>query len=358
MYKVLRKALFKTNPETIHHSFTTLGNLLGKTSITRRLTSLIWNYENKMLHQEINGIKFRNPVGLSAGFDYNAKLIDILPSVGFGFEEIGSVTAKPCKGNQGTTLHRLPKDKSIIVYKGLKNDGIDVITKRIEKSKHLTPLGLSIARTNSKEVTDTMALDDWNYSYKTAMNSRADYITVNISCPNAYSGLVFSDPNQLELLLKKLSTLKKTKPVFLKITPDMKKNQLEEVIEIGLTFDVDGFITTNLSKDRSNLTTDKKELDEYKGGHSGKPIARKSLEALKQVKKLVPKDKTLISVGGIFTAEDAFERLENGASLIQLITGMIYEGPGVISTINKGLVKLLKQRGYSSLSELTGNQKY
>ncbi|VVB70473.1 Dihydroorotate dehydrogenase (quinone) [uncultured archaeon] len=358
MYKLLRKALFKMNPETVHNRFTTVGHLLGKTSFTRSLTGLLWDYENSLLHQEILGIKFRNPVGLSAGFDYNAKLVQILPSVGFGFVEVGSVTARPCKGNEGPTLHRLPKDKSIIVYKGLKNDGIDVIVRRLESYKKKIPVGLSIARTNSIEVTDDMALKDWAYSYYEAMNSSANYVTINISCPNAFSGLKFTDPTQFEMLMKELRKIDKKKPVFIKISPDLNDNHLKELVELSLNFQVDGFITTNLSKDRTGLTTDKNELDNFKGGHSGKPISLKSLDTLKKVKKLVPEDLPLISVGGIFSPYDAFERLENGASLVQLITGMIYEGPGLISNINQGLVALLKEKGYKNLSELTHNPLY
>ncbi len=358
MYKVLRKALFKIDAEKIHNGFTNFGSFLGKTSVTRGLTGMLWDYENPLLHQEVAGIKFRNPIGLSAGFDYNARLVGILPSVGFGFEEVGSVTARPCAGNLGPTLHRLPKDKSIIVYKGLKNDGIDVIVKRLESYKKKIPVGLSIARTNSIEVTDDMALKDWSYSYDKAMKSTADYVTINISCPNAFSGLTFADPRQFELLMKELRKYDKKKPVFIKISPDLNNNHLKELVNLSLNFQVEGFITTNLSKNRSGLITDKTELDQFKGGHSGKPIAKKSLDTLKIVKKLVSDDIKLISVGGIFTAEDAFERLENGASLVQLITGMIYGGPGVISNINKDLVKLLKEKGYKNLGELTHNSTY
>ncbi len=356
MYQLAKKILFKMNPEFVHAKATQTGNLLGKSNIARNALAKVFNYESEMLRQEVNGIKFKNPVGLGAGFDYNGKLVDILPSFGFGFEEVGSATALPCKGNPSPTLHRLPKDRSIIVYKGLRNDGIDIISKRIDNGKHLFPIGLSIARTNCETVTDEKALDDWMHSYKTAMNSTANYIAINLSCPNSFSGLKYTDPNLLKQLMKKLNEIKKTKPVYAKISPDLEDNNLKEIIEICLENKANGFITTNLSKTRDNLTTEKEELKKFKGGHSGRPIAAKSLATLKKVKKLVPEETTLISLGGIFTAKDAFQRFENGAHLIQIVTALIYEGPSVVSIINKGLVEIMKENGLESLSELTGRE--
>lgn len=294
---------------------------------------------------------FPNPVGLAAGFDKNARLMNILPAVGFGFAEFGSMTANASKGNPKPRLFRLPKDNALIVNYGLANDGVEIIAQRVEKNNVIIPFGLSIAKTNDTSIKGNNSIEDYYRSYQRIKNLGA-YITINISCPNAGDGRSFEDVKLLGGLLKKIG--KQDKMIFLKLSPDIAKKNVDKIINLAEKYKIAGFVVANLTHDRSRLKTPKKEIENKKGGISGMPVREKSAGLLRDIYTKTRGKFILVSVGGIFSAEDAYARIKDGASLVQVVTGMIYKGPGIIKEINKGLVRLMEKEGYKSIQEAVG----
>ena len=347
---ILKPVLFLFDAEKVHDAFISIGVFLGKHRITRWKTSVLFAYENPRLEQDVLGIRFANPVGLSAGFDKDARLTDIMPEVGFGFEEVGSVTGEPCEGNPKPRLWRLPKLKSLAVHYGLKNEGCGKIAARLRGKKFKIPIGVNIAKTNNVACAETEAgIADYAKAFET-MNGIGDYFTVNISCPNAYGGEPFTDPERLDRLMTRLDAIPAQKPVFLKLSPDLKGDRLDALIDVCSRHRVQGFICTNLTKEK------KEERDiRLKGGLSGKLVQQLSDEQIAYIYKKTRGRYVIIGAGGIFSAEDAFRKIQLGASLVQLITGMIFEGPQLIGEINRGLVKLLDKNGLKNISEAIGS---
>ena len=352
---IVKPVLFRFDPENAHNKINNLGRFLGKYFITKKIAGMLWNYSNEALEQNILGINFKNPVGLSAGFDKNAELTEIIPSIGFGFMEVGSITGDVCAGNAKPRLWRLKKSKSLAVYYGLMNDGCEAIAKRLKGKKFAIPIGISIAKTNCKETADTeKAVEDYFKAYK-ALADIGDYCVINISCPNAFGGQPFTDSAKLNVLLERIMTIQKSKPIFLKLSPDLSQKEVDEIIATAVKWKIDGFICTNLTKNRDN----KNIMDENApklGGLSGKVLNDLSDELLRYVYKKTNGKFIIIGSGGIFTAKDAYRKIKAGASLVQLITGMIFEGPQAISEINFGLAKLLKIDGYKNISEAVGKE--
>ena len=350
---LLQPIFFQIDPETIHDAMISFGQFLGNYSFLRKFTSLLFFYQNKKLEQKILGIKFKNPIGLGAGFDKNAQLTNILPYVGFGFAEMGSITGEPCEGNPKPRLWRLKKSKSLLVYYGLKNDGSVFLSKKLKSKKVLIPVGTNIAKTNNKKTVETNAgIADYVKAFKNFSNI-GDYFTINISCPNAYGGQPFTDSVRLEKLLLRIDKIPTKKPVFLKLSPDLTNHQVDKIIAVVKHHRVNGFICTNLTKVRKS----KKIFDRIihnDAGISGKVVEDLSNNQIAYVYKKTKGKYVIVGLGGVFDAEDAYKKIKAGASLVQLITGMIYEGPQVISEINQGLVKLLVKDGFSNISEVIG----
>lgn len=352
---ILRPIFFKIDPEKIHDYIIKIGYFLSKYAITRKLTHCFLGYSHPTLEQNILGINFKNPVGLAAGFDKNAVLNDILPSVGFGFTEVGSITGEPCLGNPKPRLWRLKKSKSLAVYYGLKNNGCESIAKKLKKGGNIIPIGINIAKTNCKKTADAnTAILDYFKTYQ-AFSNIGNYITINISCPNTFGGQPFTDQVKLNLLLEKIMSIQKTKPVFLKISPDLSNQEIDEIIKVAFKYSVDGFVCTNLTKNRDNKKIIDKNVPEL-GGLSGKVVNDLSDKLIRYIYKKTSGKLIIIGCGGIFDAEDAYRKIKAGASLVELITGMIFEGPQLISDINMGLVKLLKKDGYKNISEAIGSE--
>ncbi|OIO42733.1 dihydroorotate dehydrogenase (quinone) [Candidatus Pacearchaeota archaeon CG1_02_32_21] len=353
-YKYLLKpALFMQDPEKVHDRFTIAGEKLASNKITKSTTNLFFNYSNPVLSQKILGINFINPVGLAAGFDKDARLTDIIPKVGFGFEEIGSITGQKCLGNPKPRLWRLKKSKSLVVYYGLKNDGAEDISKRLKDKSFDIPILTSIAKTNSKETVNKQAgIKDYAKAYD-LMKSIGSISVINISCPNAYGGQPFHDRESLDNLLKEIKKIKSKKPIFLKISPDLTKQQIDNIIDLCHKYEIKGLICSNLTKNKNNPKIIDNDIPKV-GGISGKPTEDISNELIKYVYKKTQGKLIIIGVGGIFNAEDAYKKIRYGASLVQLITGMIFIGPQVISEINQGLVKLLKKDGFNNISQAIG----
>ena len=353
---ILKPILFQFDAENIHDSFISIGKTLGKYSATRKISSFLWNYKNAALEQNILGINFKNPVGLSAGFDKNANLVSLMSSLGFGFTEVGSITARPYEGNAKPRLYRLPKEKSLRVNYGLKNLGAEVLHQQLENKKWALPLGINIAKTNSPLTSEiNKGIEDYFFTYQTFQDV-GDYFTINISCPNTCEEHpIFAEPQNLDLLLTKIFSIPKRKPVFVKISPDLGEAKLNDILDVCFKHQVDGFVCTNLTK--VNILG-----HVGKGGFSGKLDEELSINVIRQVYKKIkelPSNRVkpiIIGVGGIFSSYDAYKKIKAGASLVELITGMIFEGPQVISDINLGLAELLKKDGYKNISEVVGKE--
>ena len=351
MYKkYIRPKLFKSDPESIHNLIIYLGRVMAFTKLSR-LLRFNFVFKDKRLENEVMGIKFENPVGLSAGFDKNAQLTDFIPDLGFGFIEVGSVTANFCEGNPKPRLHRLVKDNAIIVHYGLANQGAEKIYQRLKDKCFRIPLGISIAKTNDSTIKGEKSVEDYFKSFELLKNI-GDYITINISCPNSGDGRSFEDPILLESLLKKIEKVRRDEKIVLKISPDISERNLNLVINLSKRYKINGFIISNLSKKRENLSED--ENLKYAGGISGRPIQYKSDELIKKVYKKTKGKFVIIGSGGIFNGEDAYRKIKNGASLVQLITGMIYEGPGIVKKINHELVELLEKDKFKNIQEAIG----
>lgn len=350
---ILKPIFFRFDPEKVHNFVSSIGKFLGRHHFLEKITGLLFDYKNPILEQKILGINFPNPVGLSAGFDKNAELMEILPSVGFGFIEVGSITGEKCLGNPKPRLWRLPKSRSLAVYYGLLNDGCEIISERMKNKKFSVPIGISIAKTNCLETVDIeKAIEDYFKAYK-AFRNIGNYYTINISCPNAFGGQPFTDSAKLDRLLEKIMSIPKMKPVFLKLSPDLSKKEIDEIIQVAEKWKIDGFISSNLTKNRDNKKILEGTVPE-KGGLSGKVVEDLANDLIQYIYKKTAGKFVIIGVGGIFNAHDAYKKIKAGASLVQLITGMIFKGPQIVSEINLGLTKFLHADGYKNISEAIG----
>jgi len=355
MYKhVLKPILFLFDPENVHDFFTWSGELLGKFWLTRFITSLVYGYHqsknSKSISKTVDGITYRTPILLSAGFDYNGRLTQILPQIGFGGEEVGSVTARASEGNAKPRLTRLPQSKSIIVNKGLRNEGVDAIIKRLKGKRQIQNpnfqtnskfvIGISIARTNDEKSAESVqsGIDDYVYSFKRLNEENiGDYYTINISCPNAFGGETFAKPELLAQLLPTLRKIPCSKPVYIKMPINIPWDHFLELLKIIDENKFNGVVIGNLNKDYSWLDVREEAPKEYVGGLSGKPCTHPSTDLIRKTREDYGSRFTIIGVGGIMSPETAHEKFEAGADLIQLITGMIYEGPGLVKKIAKSL---------------------
>lgn len=353
LYKhALKPVFFKMDPEDVHNRMTRLGVLLGKISFGRKLTRGLFHFDHPALHNTVAGIDFKNPVGLAAGFDKNAQLYNILPEIGFGHAEFGSITGQPCLGNPRPRLFRLPQEKSILVNYGLYNKGAEAISHRLANIRFNMPVGFSVAKTNDPSLGLEEGIKDYRKAYL-HMHPLGNYTTINVSCPNTADGITYQDPHKLAPLLDAIAKEKHSKPIFLKIKSDFTNAELAEVAGIADKHQwVTGFIISNLRTNRKGLNTSKEQIDALstRGALSGIPVQEQSNKAISFVSKHT--NKIIIGCGGIFTGKDAYEKIKSGASLLQLVTALIYEGPSAISEINKELVNLIQQDGYSNIAEV------
>jgi len=339
---VLKPILFKFDPEAVHDSFISFGKFLGRYRLLRGLIDLIYGYHGPDISKTIDGLYCKTPFLLSAGFDYNGYLAEILPSIGLGGEEVGSVTARPCAGNPRPRLTRLPKSRSIIVNKGLRNDGVDAIIKRL---KH-TPcapgfvLGVSIARTNDEQVvTSEAGIEDYAYSFR-RLNEEGigDYYALNISCPNAFGGETFATPALLERLLRRIKSIPCARPVYIKLPINLAWNQFSNLLAIIDKMGFHGVIIGNLNKNYHSLRVRGEAPESYRGGLSGEPCRSLSVELIRKTRELYGRRFTILGVGGVDSPEAAREKLAAGADLVELITGLIYEGPSLIKHLARAVL--------------------
>ena len=342
MYKLfIRRFLFLFDPEKIHYVTFSLIRFFCKVPFFSSIFRAMYLIEDKRLERNLFGITFKNPVGLAAGFDKNAVLYNELANFGFGFIEIGTVTPKGQEGNPKKRLFRLKDDQGIINRMGFNNDGLETAIEQLKKNKGKLIIGGNIGK--NTQTSPQNYTNDYEECFK-GLHPYVDYFVLNVSCPNVGSHEKLNDKEyllELILAIQNLNLLEPTqKPILLKIAPDLNNNQLDEIIEIVAETKIDGIIASNTSTSRSGLKASKKQLQEIgNGGLSGLPIKEKSTRVIKYLKDTSNKAFPIIGVGGIHSAEDALEKIEAGADLVQIYTGFIYEGPGLIKQINKALLK-------------------
>ena len=356
----LKPIFFSFDPEYVHNRIIETGDFLGSNTVSQKLTQTLLAYENPVLEQNVQGIDFKNPIGLAAGFDYNGYVSKILKNVGFGFNTVGTVTARFYEGNPPPRLVRLTKSRSLLVNKGFKSDGAEVVAERLDKKGlEKVTVGVSIGSSNICEIdTVSKAIDDYMISFNVFKNrDYVKYYEVNVSCPNTSLNESFSDINNLDALLGEVVKLKINKPIFIKMPNEASQEKTDGMITTALKHGINGFIFSNLVKDRSNPVLNKEEVERvknFKGGFSGKPTFANSNKLIQYTRKKYGKDITIIGCGGVFNAEEAYTKIRAGADLVQMVTGLIYEGPQVIGEINQGLSKLLRQDGLGTIGEAVG----
>ena len=342
MYKFLtRPLLFSFDPEWVHYFTLNALRLIHKIPLTGWLLRKIYSYENSSLEKELFGIKFKNPVGLAAGFDKNGKYIKEMSNLGFGFIEIGTITPKPQAGNPKKRLFRVQNDLAIINRLGINNEGSIICAERLKKNNSDVVIGGNIGKntTTSNENADA----DYIQNFET-LHKYVDYFVLNVSCPNVSNFTKLQDVEFLKKLvpqLKKINSTKpKKKPILIKISPDLNRDQLDETIDLILSENLDGIIATNTTTTRENLKTNKSRIEEIgNGGLSGEPLKNKSTEVIRYISKKTNGNLPIIGVGGIMNPKDALDKIEAGADLIQIYTGFIYEGPSIVKKINQHLSK-------------------
>jgi dihydroorotate dehydrogenase len=342
MYKsLIRPILFLFDPEKIHHFTFSFLEIVGSIPFAKKILTALYSIDDTKLERELFGIKFKNPIGLAAGLDKDAKLIDELACLGFGFIEIGTLTPKLQTGNDKPRLFRLPEDQALINRMGFNNEGVLAAVERLKKRNSNIIVGGNIGK--NKITPNDKAVDDYNYCFE-ALYPYVDYFVVNVSSPNTPGLRELQEKEPLKNLMlhvKQLSNSKdKSKPVLLKIAPDLTQSQLDDIIEISLATKTDGVIATNTTISHEDLTTSSETISKIgNGGLSGKPLAKKSTDVISYLRAKLGKDYPIIGVGGIMSPEDALEKIKAGADLIQVYTGFIYEGPGFVKSICKKLME-------------------
>ena len=367
LFRIMRPVIILMDPEQAHYSMKRIGVFLGSNFITRAFTSLLYDYGHKSLNIKVDGIDYRNPIGLSAGFDKDGELTKIYPSLGMGLAELGSITGEICPGNPGKRLFRMVKSKAIVVWYGLNNMGAEKLSARLSGQDFgRLRVGINAALSNmSSEFDLDSSINDY-LKTMTLFKDIGDYYTVNISCPNTQEGEPFVDKDKLDALLTAINKEIRpiaNKPIYVKLAADMSVPEINTIVDACVEHGMEGVVCTNLAKPEFNTEhrpeeypTTKGLLPKGKGAMSGLPLQRISTNVVRHVYRRTRGKLTIIGVGGIFSARDAYEKITSGASLCHMITTMIFDGPQNISEINRGLVKLLKADGFNSIAEAVGSR--
>lgn len=341
MYKIVRSILFLFDPEKVHYFTTDLLHFLLKIPGVKSIWKKMYVKEDPKLKREVFGLTFDNPVGLAAGFDKNASMYNDLAYCGFGFIEIGTVTPLAQLGNDKPRLFRLKPDQAIINRMGFNNGGVEEVVKNLKKRQTKLIIGGNIGK--NKITPNEEANSDYLKCFE-ALYPYVDYFVVNVSSPNTPNLRELQEKGPLTELLSALkianSKKEKEKPILLKIAPDLTDEQLNDIVDIVQEVKIDGLIATNTTISRDKLTTTASDLEKIgAGGVSGKPLTSRSTEVIRYLNKRSAGSFPIIGVGGIHSPEDAIEKLKAGASLVQVYTGFIYEGPGLVKRINQEILK-------------------
>ncbi len=341
MYKaIVRPLLFLFPPETVHHMVFGVLSLFFKVPGKKWFVKKCCDISDPALERNLFGLNFKNPVGIAAGFDKQAALYNHLPDFGFGFVEIGTITPRPQSGNPKPRLFRLPIDKALINRMGFNNIGVEDAVKKLSGRSTKAVIGGNIGKNTATP--NHKAVDDYIYCFEKLFD-HVDYFVVNVSCPNITDLRELQDQDSLTEILVRLQQLNNArpqrKPILLKVSPDLNQQQLDEVIQIVEATAIDGVVATNTTITRNNLVTRQEEIMQIgNGGLSGKPLKDRSTEVIRYLSEKSGKAFPIIGVGGIFTPEDAIEKIEAGADLVQVYTGFIYEGPSIAKNINKRIL--------------------
>jgi len=329
---IIRPLLFCFDAETAHHLTVSILKSIGRIPGARLALASCFGYRSKSLHRTVAGLHFENPVGLAAGFDKNGVLIDEMASLGFGFIEIGTLTPKAQAGNERPRLFRLPADQAIVNRMGFNNEGVEAAVMRLRHRTARVVVGGNIGK--NKNTPNEEAFADYAVCFE-ALFPWVDYFVVNVSSPNTPGLRTLQEKEPLQNLLQRIRALNqqksKPKPVFLKIAPDLTAEQLDDVVAILLTTQTDGVIATNTTVSREGLATNAETLAQIgAGGLSGRPLTNRSNEVIRYLRKQLGPAFPIIGVGGINTPEDAVEKIKAGADLVQLYTGLVYQGPALV----------------------------
>lgn len=336
--QLVRPVFFRLDPELIHHQITQIGE--GAENIGE-LTRFLFSYQNGKLVKKVLGVEFVNPVGLAAGFDYDGHLAKTLGNVGFGFNSVGTVTARPYTGNDRPMLVRLSKSQSLLVNKGFKSEGAEAVARRLDKKDLRNQVvGISVGSSNVPEITSIRkAIDDYLLTFSVFKDKKyCRYFELNISCPNTAMTESFQEFTNFKKLVEAVAKLHLKQPLFVKMPNEISPDESDNLVRRAMAAGIRGFIFSNLVKKRDNPAFNRQEIQRLKylrGNFSGKPTADNAKSLLLHTRKKFGKEVAIISAGGIFTPEDAWERFNLGADLVQLITGMIFEGPQLAGEINE-----------------------
>lgn len=347
--------VFNIPPDEAHD------RMIAFCKISERIPGLMWllrqmlDYTDPILQTQVMGVDFANPFGLSAGLDKNCDLCTVLDNAGFGFETVGSTTARPCAGNAKPWYHRLPQYDSLLVHAGLANDGSEFVIPRVEKawtnSKSMQ-LSVSIARTNDNLVGDLdEGIEDYRISMERA-SGKSSMIEVNISCPNTMAGEPFSNPDALDKLFSVLDKVSRPQPTLVKMPLNLKGGwpQFKSLLDVLSAHKVDGVSIANLRKNRDGLDIPA----DWQGGISGAPTFSASNDLIKRTRSEFGSRFAIAGIGGVFTAEQAYQKIRNGADLVMFVSSLMYRGPQQITTLKRGLAKMLKKDGFNSVKDAVG----
>jgi dihydroorotate dehydrogenase subfamily 2 len=355
---IAKKIFFMMDPEIVHEMMTNAGEVSGQIAFLKKFLASQYSVSSPVLSQEIDGIRFENPLGLAAGFDYDAKLTQFLYCLGFGFQTIGTITNSSYGGNTRPMLGRLPKSQSLLVNKGFKNRGAYYIADKLQHKNFQIPLGISVGRTNTEALkTQKESIEDILQAFQIFEKNKTknSYYELNISCPNLKGDITFYPPENLNELLLEVENLHLKKPVYIKMPIEKTDKEILEMFNVITKYKtIKGVIFGNLQENKQDPALVQSEVAKFKMGYySGKPTQKRSDELIALAYKHIP-HLTIIGCGGVFCVDDAYKKIRLGANLVQLITGLIYKGPQLVSQINTELIALLKKDGFRTISEARG----
>jgi dihydroorotate dehydrogenase len=342
VYKALvRPWLFQADPEAAHERALNLAGSLSRCRIARDVVETMFAVEDRRLRQKVFGIEFANPVGLAAGYDKNALGLELWPALGLGFVEIGSVTARAQPGTEPPRLFRQVDQRALINRMGFNNDGAEAISARIPPPPHRIPMGVNVGKNRDVEL--ARAGESYADTMR-ALRDRADFFVLNVSSPNTPGLRKLQDKEMLDALLAQVH---EELPILLKIAPDLTFDQIDDVVALAQEHGLSGIVATNTTLDHPTPP---------EGGLSGAPLRARATECIRHIHRQMKSRMPVIGVGGVFTAEDAYEKIRAGASLVEIWTGMVYEGPAIVCNINRGLLRLLARDGLESIAEAVGTE--
>lgn len=354
--RALKPVLFRFDPERVHDAFVALGEGLGRAAVGRAAVRALYGYRGPDASVVVDGLRYRTPVVLAAGFDYDGRLVRVLPELGFGGVEVGSVTALPSPGNDPPRLHRMVRSRAIVVNKGLRNEGVEAVARRLAAAQPPADfvVGVSVARSNRPEAAgEAEGIEDYARALEHLVRAGVGaYYTVNVSCPNVHGGESFAEPERLRWLLERLARVEHDRPVYAKMPIHLDWDAFRRVADVAERFGLHGLVIGNLNKDYTEADVPEEAPPTYRGGLSGAPCRARSTELLARTREAYGRRFTLVGCGGILSVEDALEKFRAGADLVQLISGMIFTGPHLVGEIAAAYAREVRGTGRAGAERL------